>query len=286
MASFKSRLQELKEEVDRYIQGYLNDMEASGNQNGLRELCKSISYSMAEGGHRIRPVVAMLTAEALGKSRKEVLPLGSAIELIHSYSLIHDDLPCMDDDDFRRGKPSNHKIFGEALAVLAGDAMSTEAFLMLATHYKNDPALALELIRDLAVASGPQGMAGGQAIDLVLRDKRLSKEQIEFLHTRKTGVLLKLSVLGAAKVCRATAEQLGALEKYATALGLSFQIADDIADGEDNDELSFVKAAGMEEAKKACLKLIDEACAALEMFGPRAQGLKELVSHIYERTQD
>jgi geranylgeranyl diphosphate synthase, type II len=285
MASFNDRLQELKSEVDRYIQGYLQEMESSASQNGVRELCKAISYSMAEGGHRIRPVLALLTAEALGKTHDDVLPLGSAIELIHSYSLIHDDLPCMDDDDFRRGKPSNHKVFGEALAVLAGDAMSTEAFRVLATAYKERPSLALELIRDLAEASGPQGMAGGQAIDLVLRDRQLTKNQIEFLHSRKTGVLLKMSVMGTAKICGATEEQLKALDKYATALGLTFQIADDISDGAATDELSFVKTAGMEEAKKACQDLVEEACRSVEVLGPKAQGLKELVSYIYERTQ-
>src|SRR5262249_37431455 len=138
---------------------------------GLSDLVKAISYSFKEGGNRIRPILAMLTAECFKVDPAEVLPLGVAVEMIHTYSLIHDDLPCMDDDDLRRGKPSNHKAFGEALAVLAGDALNTEAFHLITKSYSSKPGLAIDLVGELALVAGAQGMVGGQAADVIFRSR-------------------------------------------------------------------------------------------------------------------
>ena len=281
---FKKRLSELQIKVEKYLSTYLAELKTADKAPGLHELIETICYSL-DGGARIRPMLSLLTAETLNRPEVDVLGFGCAIELIHSYSLIHDDLPCMDDDDFRRGRPSSHKAYGEALAVLAGDAMSTEAFLLLSKKYSAQPSLALALITDLARASGLHGMVGGQAADLLLRNKRPDVGELEFLHRRKTGALLKSSVLGAAKICEASADETKALEKYAEALGLTFQIADDIADSDTNqDEASFVKTVGIEDAKLTCKKLISDATEALAPFGDKADGLRQLISYVFERT--
>jgi len=281
--SFKDHLQNSKKLVDDYIQNYLGDLEPTLSRPGLQELYKSFSYSLAEGGNRIRPILSLLTAEALNTPAEKVLPLGAAVELIHTYSLIHDDLPCMDDDDLRRGKPANHKMFGEAMAVLAGDALNTEAFFLLTKNYSSQPELALDLVSELALAAGAQGMVGGQAVDVTFKGRDVDSAEVEFLHTYKTGALFRISILGAARICNGNAYQLKCLSDYARAFGLIFQIADDIKDGNKNTEPSFVKAVGLEKAKETCAALLQQAHQALESFGDRARGLKDLVSHLYER---
>jgi geranylgeranyl diphosphate synthase type II len=281
--SFKDHLQNSKNQVDQYIQNYLGDLEPSLSKPGLTDLYKSFSYSLAEGGNRIRPILSLLTAEALGVSTEKVLPLGAAVELIHTYSLIHDDLPCMDDDDLCRGKPSNHKVFGEAMAVLAGDALNTEAFFLLTKNYSSQPELALDLVSELALAAGAQGMVGGQAADVIFKERASDSAEIEFLHTYKTGALFRMSILGAARICNANAYELKCLSDFARAFGLIFQIADDIKDGDKNNEPSFVKAVGLEKAKETCTALLHQAHQALESFGDKALGLKNLISHLYER---
>lgn len=280
---FNTKFSIFKESVDKAMQEYLHLIQANTPQPGMRDLTKAMGYSIDVGGHRIRPILSMMTAEALNHDVSEVTDLGCAIELIHTYSLIHDDLPCMDNDDFRRGKPSNHKVFGEALAVLAGDSLSTEAFRVLAKKYRHKPELALTLIEDLAEVAGPMGLVGGQAIDLLLRTHDLKREELEFLHNKKTGGLLKMSVLGAAKICDANPEEIKSLSNYADALGLTFQIADDIMDGANTDEPSFVKSIGEDGARKACEELVTQGCEALQPFGDRADGLRGLIKHVYER---
>jgi geranylgeranyl diphosphate synthase type II len=283
--NFESHLADLKGQVNRYIGEYFAELKSTMAKPGLKELFDSVQYSVDGGGHRVRPVLSLLTAEALGKDLKTVLPLGAAVELIHTYSLIHDDLPCMDDDDQRRGKPTNHKVFGEAIAVLAGDALNTEAFFLLARKYSGQPQLALDLISETALAAGTQGMVGGQAADVVLRSRDANIPEMEFLHSYKTGALFRLSILGAARVCDANTYQLKCLSDYARAFGFMYQIIDDINDGEKTGEPSFVKAVGLEKALETCEQLVTRAHAALEEFGDRAQGLKDFASQLGRRAK-
>ncbi len=280
---FDKHFQELKSKVDSYVRTFLNGLENSSNELGNFNLLEAITYSAQEGGMRLRPILSLLTAEALGKSPELVLPFGCAVELIHSYSLIHDDLPCMDNDDFRRGKLANHKMFGEGLAVLAGDALITEAFSLLTREYKDKPDLALGLISDLAKAAGARGMVGGQAADLSLRAGGWTRAQLESLHKMKTGALIKVSVMAAAKICGVDEEQSRQLEKYADALGLLYQFADDIGDNNDA-EPSIVKLVGLDEAKLISKNLFVRAKQAIETWGSSAQGLRDLVNYVIERT--
>lgn len=197
---------------------------------GSKDLHLAVEYSVFGSGKRFRPLLALLTAEALGSRLTEVMPFAIAIEWVHSYSLIHDDLPCMDDDDFRRGRPTTHKIFSESTALLAGDALLTEAFGLIAKSYETDPGLALVLIQRTANAIGAHGMVGGQAIDLWAQQTPTSLSDLTHLHQLKTGLLIELAINGTALICKASLEQTHALAEFAKYLGLAFQTADDIID--------------------------------------------------------
>jgi geranylgeranyl diphosphate synthase type II len=280
---FKEHLLQLRTTIDVYIQKYLTDLEILMKKPGLLELFTSMSYSLTSGGHRIRPVLSLLTAEALGRSPEDVLALGASVELIHTYSLIHDDLPSMDNDDFRRGKPSNHKVFGEAMAVLAGDALNTEAFFLLSKSYSGNPQLGLDLVTELAMSAGAQGMVGGQAADVIFKDREFNEPEIEFLHMYKTGALFRMSILGAARICEANAFELKCLSDYARYFGLLFQIADDISDGNKTNEPNFVKAVGLKKAHETIEQLVARARHAVESFGEKGHGLSDLVGMMYEK---
>jgi len=211
-------------------------------------LHRAMRYSLFAGGKRLRPALVLAAAQACGGREAAALPMACAVECIHTYSLVHDDLPAMDDDDFRRGKPTNHKVFGEGIAILAGDALQVLAFEILA----QDPmptvsdAGRVDMIRLLARASGTQGMAGGQAMDLDATGRRLEPLQIEAMHSRKTGALIRASVLFACAAAPAlAAEQREALDRYGQAVGLSFQIVDDLLDVL-GDPLVTGKGAGLD----------------------------------------
>jgi geranylgeranyl diphosphate synthase, type II len=196
-----------------------------------QRLLQSIRYSLLqEGGKRFRPVLAMLTAEALGHSADQALPFAAAVECVHTYSLIHDDLPAMDNDDFRRGLPTNHKKFDEATAILAGDALLTEAFKLVASAYSNQPQVAIELVSHLATASGFNGMVGGQAIDMGSKKEGVQLDELRTMHRLKTGALIEVAATGAALACGATEKQLNEVREFAENLGLAFQVADDLLD--------------------------------------------------------
>jgi len=198
---------------------------------GLAELLNSVRYStLQEGGKRFRPALAMLTAEALGSRGERVLPFAAAVECVHTYSLIHDDLPAMDNDDFRRGQPTNHKKFGEAMAILAGDALLTEAFLLIAEGFGDEPDIAVRAITELSKASGLCGMVGGQAIDMKSKAESSTLGELRAMHQLKTGALIRVSAVGAALLSRASENQLSEIEAYADHLGLAFQVADDLLD--------------------------------------------------------
>ena len=254
----------------------------------------------AEGGKRLRPLLIYATGEVLAVPARTLDPAAAAVELVHAYSLVHDDLPAMDDDDLRRGRPTVHRKFDEAMAILAGDAMQALAFYAL-THDMDaglDPLQRLKMIELLADASGSRGMAGGQAIDLDATGKRLSVAELEAMHIHKTGALIRASVLMA---CYAGAPldsaHLEALDNFGKALGLAFQIQDDILDiegdtgetgkntGKDHNrnKPTYPSVMGMPAAKARARELFDRARHALEPFGERAAPLLWLADHIEGR---
>lgn len=203
------------------------------------DLAKAMLYSLQAGGKRIRPLLVFAVIDAFGKDPAIGLDAAAAIEMVHTYSLIHDDLPSMDDDDLRRGKPTNHKVFGEATAILAGDALLTLSFNMLAEMPEESvPAnVKLALIKGLSTAAGAQGMVGGQTADMEGENKKLTLEQLEYIHINKTGKMLEYSILAGALISGASQEQKNILSKFAYHIGLAFQIRDDILDLEGTEEL-------------------------------------------------
>jgi geranylgeranyl diphosphate synthase, type II len=241
----------IREKADR-VHRELADYDFGGGE--LPELLReSMRYSLLAGGKRLRPVLVIATAEALGGDEDKALPFACAIEMIHTYSLIHDDLPCMDDDDFRRGKPTNHKVFGEAQAILAGDALLTEAFgLMVAGARKAGlpPETALTIVDEGARFAGARGMVGGQVWDLLSENRPVSLEGLERIHRRKTGDLIAYSVRVGARVAGVNdGELMDALTRFAYGLGLAFQIQDDILDVV-GDEKLIGKPVGSDEANR------------------------------------
>lgn len=202
----------------------------SENDNIPQSLQSSMAYSVNAGGKRIRPLLILATLEDLGAQSKDALKVACAVEFIHTYSLIHDDLPCMDDDDYRRGQKTNHKVYGEATAVLAGDAMLTLAFELLADLSDSSPKVALELIKLLAIASGAEGMVGGQILDLEGEEKALTLKELQTVHLNKTGALLSFCIEAGAVLANIEEEKLNSLRVYAENIGLAFQIQDDVLD--------------------------------------------------------
>jgi geranylgeranyl diphosphate synthase type II len=241
------------------------------------ELAQAMLYSAGEGGKRFRPVLSLLIAEVFDCPRERVLPFAMAVEMIHTYSLIHDDLPSMDNDDLRRGKPTNHKVYGEATALLAGDALLTEAFLLLARDYQSEPATALKLVQMLSLAAGVRGMVGGQAIDLKAKD--LSVNELTHLHELKTGRLIQVAAEGAAVLAGATTSQQDSVAKFGATLGLAFQVADDILDQDEKDQgpRSFVTLLGVQGTKGYLKELSDQAREFLRKLPRPSPALENLI---------
>ncbi|EHQ88111.1 polyprenyl synthetase family protein [Desulfosporosinus youngiae] len=260
-------------------------------------LNESMYYSLIGGGKRIRPVLALASAEAVGGNPETILRAAVALELIHTYSLIHDDLPAMDNDDYRRGRLSNHKVFGEAQAILAGDALLTYAFELLADSDLGQPERQLRVIREVAVAAGKEGMVGGQVADLAGEGKSLTLNEIEEIHKAKTGALLTVSARLGGILAGGTEDQVKALTDYAKALGLAFQIKDDILDivgdsetlgkpaGSDlrQGKSTYVSLLGLEGAAQQLHAQILKAQSSLEVFDERAVFLNQLALYIEER---
>ncbi len=260
-------------------------------------LNQSMYYSLIGGGKRIRPVLALASAEAVGGDLETILPAAVSLELIHTYSLIHDDLPAMDNDDYRRGRLSNHKVFGEANAILAGDALLTYAFELLADPGTGQPERQLRIIREVAVAAGKDGMVGGQVADGAGEGKMLSLDEIEEIHKGKTGALLTASARLGGILAGGTEQQVKALTDYAQALGLAFQIKDDILDVVGNSEIlgkpagsdvrqgkaTYVSLLGLEGAEHQLHAQILKAQSALKPFDEGAIFLSELAHFIEQR---
>lgn len=264
------------------INHYLNNVIPENQElPELNEMAKACRYSLLLSGKRFRAVLTLLTARALGCEFNLVLPYAAAVEIIHTYSLIHDDLPCMDDDDLRRGQASHHKVFGEAMAVITGDALQAFAFEMIANHYQKTPALALQTIALLAKASGYQGMVGGQAIDLrVGEGQSTNLETLKILHQLKTGKLIQASTEGAAILCRASTAEIKLFSDFGADLGLAFQVADDILDhNEDKPELmGLPKYLGIEKTHQYLDQLTEQCLAKLKVFGESANDLSFIVN--------
>ncbi|OGQ04523.1 MAG: polyprenyl synthetase [Deltaproteobacteria bacterium RIFCSPLOWO2_01_44_7] len=288
-------LREKKEQVDRFL---LNYFQNSSDSSPL--LKKAILYSLEAGGKRIRPILAIAAAEAVGGKLETVLPVASAFEMIHTFSLIHDDLPSMDNDDLRRGKPTNHKVFGEGLAILAGDGLLCEAFSLLSslkTSSQISSEVLVEVIREIAWATGPRGMVGGQVLDLEAQGVSLDKQALEKIHHYKTGRLIQASVTVGAKVGGAKPPQLEALRNYGEKIGLAFQIADDILNvegtkeelgksiGSDdhNKKATYPAILGLETSKQLAKELVDQSLAALKNFDAKADPLREIAQYIVLR---
>jgi geranylgeranyl diphosphate synthase type II len=251
------------------------------------------------GGKRLRPALAFAAAEGCGRDGDLALPVAAAVEMIHTYSLIHDDLPAMDDDDLRRGRPTSHKVFGEALAILAGDALLTQAFEVLASAEAIDPARRIEIVREIAAAGGANGLVGGQVADLEGEGRELALPDLEFIHTRKTGALILASVRAGALAAGGDAGQIAALTEYARRVGLGFQIVDDLLDvegdpaatgkgtGRDSShrKATFPAVFGVEASRRRAAEVLDEAIAAIAGLGPEAEPLRSLARFVGSRSR-
>ena len=262
-----------------------------------KNLFAAMHYSLMAPGKRVRPILTLATATCLGMPVADVMPIGVAIEMIHVFSLIHDDLPCMDDDDLRRGQPTNHKVYGEAHAVLAGDALLAQAFVPLteldATRYS--ATAILKVIRFMALATGTEGMIVGQAIDIESEGQEIGLERLQKLHRYKTGALIRASILAPAMLAEIDEHAFAALDTYANAIGLAFQIADDILDiegvdiGKDvgsdvaKDKSTYPKFLGLQASKEALQHELQRAVEALTVFGASADPLRALARYIVER---
>jgi geranylgeranyl diphosphate synthase type II len=262
---------------------------------------RAVRYSLFAGGKRIRPVLVLAAGETVGGVREELLPFACAVEMVHTYSLIHDDLPAMDDDDLRRGKPTSHKVFGEAVAILAGDALLTRAFHLLAEVPEGwNEAWVRRRVRATAIlgeACGTSGLIGGQVMDLESERRRIDAGELECLHRAKTGALLSACVRGGAILGGAGEEDLARLSRYAAAIGLAFQVVDDILDATEGAErlgktagkdeaahkATYVSVHGLERARAMAQGLRREALSALEPLGSRAALLAEIARLIVDR---
>lgn len=261
---------------------------------------EAMRYSLFAGGKRVRPILAIASAEALGAKTAGLLPIAGALELIHTYSLIHDDLPAMDDDDLRRGRPTCHKVYGDAMAILAGDGLLNIAFESLSDPRRLKTITAQRLvtiIREISLASGVFGMVGGQVVDMESEGKDVDFPTLEYIHTHKTGALIRASVRTGAIYAKATEKRLKALTRYGERIGLAFQIADDILDitgsreeiGKDvgsdlkKGKKTFPGFYGLEESRRRAKEVSDQALAALKDFDRKADPLRELAKYIVMR---
>jgi len=288
----QERLQLTESALDRYLPS-IETLPAS--------LHEAMRYSVFAGGKRIRPILMMAACEAVGGLPEQVLPAACAIEMIHSYSLIHDDLPAMDDDDFRRGKPTNHKMFGEAKAILAGDGLLTEAFVLLSNPDvwpELESERRREVIHLLARNAGSRGMVGGQVVDMDSEGQEIDLPTLEYIHTHKTGALILAALEIGAIVGGADQLQRRALCRYGEATGLAFQVADDVLDivadqeklgkdvGSDQSrgKATYPALLGLDGARKRARELRDLALSSLDSFGDAAQPLRGIASYIVDRS--
>ncbi len=285
-------IREWRERVQQRLADYMQP--AADCPPRLRE---AMAYSLLAGGKRLRPLLTLLACEACGGDPIASLPAACALEMVHTYSLIHDDLPAMDDDDFRRGRLTNHKVYGEALAILAGDALLTLAFEVVARDVQ-PPAVAAACCADLASAAGDCGMVAGQVVDIEAEQMGLSTvAELEAIHRRKTGILITCSLTMGGRIAQVDAARLDVLRKFGQCVGLAFQITDDLLDVSGNPEklgkgvqkdaeagkLTYPGLLGVAESRRRADALIDEASALAETFGPAGRHLVELAKFVGQR---
>ncbi|MBZ4644745.1 MAG: Polyprenyl synthetase [Clostridia bacterium] len=292
---FKQKLMDKINLVDKYLEIYLPERE-----NYQKNIYHAMKYSIFAGGKRLRPVITLACCEIVGGNEILAIPFGCAIEMIHTYSLIHDDLPAMDNDDYRRGKLTNHKVFGEAIAILAGDALLNKAFeIMTEESLKNNIDLrrAMHAMSVIAKASGSEGMIGGQVVDLEAENKTIDRQHLEYMHLHKTGALIMAAAEAGAIIGGAAEDELQALKTYSKNIGLAFQIKDDILDIEgvqeklgkptgsdiNNNKSTFITLMGMDKSKTLVESLTQEAIEQLKIFDDRACFLTQLAQYLVNR---
>lgn len=294
----KSYLKEKRLQVDEFIINYFSTALIKPDV-----LKSSMLYSLTAGGKRVRPILCIAAYEACGGERSdEIVPLASALEFIHTYSLVHDDLPSMDNDDLRRGKPTNHKLYGEAIAILAGDALLTEAFYILSSHaakknLKVSPNSILKVISEVAHEIGAYGMVGGQAQDILSEGSEPNEEILSFIHLKKTAAFISISVKIGGILAECDHYRIECLREYGENIGLSFQIIDDILDVEGNtDELgkpagsderknkmTYPRLYGIEKSKEKAKEAISKAILSLKDFDSKADNLREIATYLLSR---
>ena len=293
MALFKKQLPEFKKSIDDHLMMILSRSEQSS-----RELSQAMEYSVMNGGKRIRPLMMLASATAIDVETEDVIPFATAIELLHSFSLIHDDLPCMDDDSMRRGQPTTHIKFGEATATLAADSLQSLAFESMAkAKFPKSKSEQLELISMIAKSIGSAGMAGGQSLDLDSENKKLDAVNVEHIYMLKTGKLLQASILAPTYFKKLNKEKVSALTSFSAFIGVGFQIQDDLIEAEGDidtigksveSDKAKNKAAypilfGLNESKKRVEELYESACDSLEVFGESSNSLREMAEIIIHR---
>lgn len=279
--------------INKVLRGYT---EHENNPQSL--IYEAMNYSLFAGGKRIRPVIMLLVCDMLSGDENEVMPFACAMEMIHTYSLIHDDLPAMDNDDYRRGKLTNHKKYGEAIAILAGDALLNKAFETVTSAVYKDSSRAIKAMSVLSKSSGTEGMIGGQTVDIESEGKKISPDELLYLHSLKTGAIIRSSGVIGAIMAGAGGDEIKAVDEYCKNFGIAFQIQDDLLDilgneeilgkatGSDsaNEKTTFVTLYGIEESKKAVDSYTEKACSALDVFGSKAQQLKALAYLLVNRS--
>lgn len=263
------------------------------------KLRESMAYSLMAGGKRLRPILLMAAADAVGVDGTRFLPVACALEMIHTYSLIHDDLPAMDNDELRRGKPTNHVVYGEGPAILAGDALLTLAFTVILRQKDVSAEALLRVMDEISRAAGAEGMVGGQMLDLEAENRQISIDELRRVHMGKTGALFRAALRSGAILAGAAEDQLEALTAYANHFGLAFQITDDILDvigtaeeigkpvgsDEKNHKSTYVSLTSLEDAQDLARRTVQEAESDLYIFGERAAFLRELVGYLVNRKQ-
>lgn len=292
---FKSELLQRKNRVENVLIEYFRDK--LGHQKTVVE---SMEYSINAGGKRLRPILLIEVCKLLGGNEEDALAFACAIEMIHTYSLIHDDLPAMDDDDFRRGKPTNHKVYGEGVAILAGDGLLNLAFETMLEKILEKPELVdrgVKAMHIISNASGVKGMIGGQVVDLESEGKKIDEETLDFIHLTKTSAMIEASINAGAVIGGATEKQYTELENYGRSIGLAFQIVDDVLDvtGDekklgkkvgsdiDNEKSTYPSLYGIEKSKEMAAELFEKSLKSLEIFDTQADFLRELVEFLRVR---
>jgi geranylgeranyl diphosphate synthase type II len=283
--NFKKYLGNKKNIIDKALDEYL-----PSEENSPSIIHKAIRYSVFGGGKRIRPILTLATAELFGRDAESVIKTACGIELIHTFSLIHDDLPSIDNDDFRRGKPSSHKIFGEAIAILAGDALLVSGFDLITKNVEVKEIKKqsiLKVIKETSFYIGTENMLGGQVEDITLNDEDIAKEELINLYMKKTAALICLSIRAGAILSGANQKQIKALTKYGENMGLAFQIVDDMLDimkdQRDMGKPNYANKFGMKESKNESKRLIKEAKDSLKIFNYKAEILRDIADYLLSR---